>query len=97
MTRLGAPDGAPPKPVTSILMDAADLHHYARHGVNHGRSGRPIKPSPAILPHLTEAEATAYDTIATAGPTPFRRIEQEAIPLAHAADRLLDVSMRSHP
>jgi hypothetical protein len=24
-------------------------------------------------------------------PTPFRRIEQEAIPLAHAATRLLDV------
>lgn len=74
------PDGAPPKPVTSILMGAADLHQYAPHGVNHDRSGRLIKPSPAILRHLTEAEAIAYDTIATAGPTPFRRIEQEAIP-----------------
>ncbi len=92
-----APDDAPPKPVTSILMDATDLHRYAQHGVNHDKAGRPIKPSPAILPHLTEAEATAYDTIATAGPTPFRRIEQEAIPLAHAATRLLDVSTRSHP
>ncbi|MFF5260615.1 Wadjet anti-phage system protein JetD domain-containing protein [Actinomadura viridis] len=91
-----ASDGAPPKPVTSILMEATDLHRYARHGVNHDKAGRPIKPSPAILPHLTEAETTAYDTIATAGPTPFRRIEQEAIPLAHAATRLLDVSMRSH-
>jgi hypothetical protein len=92
-----APDDAPPKPVPSILMDATDLHRYARHGVNHDKAGRPIKPSPAILPHLTEAEATAYDTIATSGPTPFRRIEQEAIPLAHAATRLLDVSTRSHP
>ncbi|WP_089314067.1 Wadjet anti-phage system protein JetD domain-containing protein [Actinomadura mexicana] len=55
-------------------------------------TGRPIKASPAILPHLTEAEATAYDTIATAGPTPFRRLEQEAIPLADAATRLPDVS-----
>ncbi|SPT51284.1 Uncharacterized protein conserved in bacteria [Actinomadura madurae] len=91
------PDGAPPKPVTSILMGAADLHQYAPHGVNHDRSGRLIKPSPAILRHLTEAEAIAYDTIATAGPTPFRRIEQEAIPLAHAATRLLDVSASSHP
>nr|BFE29820.1 hypothetical protein GCM10010200_020710 [Actinomadura rugatobispora] len=89
------PDEAPPKPVTSILMDATDLHRYARHGVNHDKAGRPIKPSPVILPHLTEAETTAYDTIATAGPTPFRRIEQEAIPLAHAATRLLDVCMRS--
>lgn len=86
-----APDGAPAKPVTSILMDATDLHRYSQHGVNHDKAGRPIKPSSATLPHLTEAEATAYDTIATAGPTPFRRIEQEAIPLAHAATRLLAV------
>ncbi|MFG2084796.1 MULTISPECIES: Wadjet anti-phage system protein JetD domain-containing protein [unclassified Spirillospora] len=90
-----APDGAPPKPVTSILMDATDLHRYADHGVNHDKAGRPIRPSPATLRHLTEAETTAYDTIATAGPTPFRRIEQEAIPLAHAATRLLDVSTKS--
>ncbi|MFA1537844.1 Wadjet anti-phage system protein JetD domain-containing protein [Actinomadura monticuli] len=92
-----APDGAPPKPVTSILMDAADLHRYAQHGVNHDKRGRPLKPSEENLPHLTEAEATAYDTVATAGPTPFRRIEQEAIPLVHAATRLLDVSTTSHP
>ncbi|MES9604992.1 Wadjet anti-phage system protein JetD domain-containing protein [Actinomadura sp. NPDC000929] len=92
-----APDDAPPKPVTSILMDATDLHHYARHGVNHDTAGRPIRPSPAILPHLTEAEATAYDTVATAGPTPFRRIEQEMIPLDHAATRLLDAAAKSRP
>ena len=92
-----APDGAPPKSVTSILMDVADLHHYAQHGVNHDKSGRLIEPSPAVLPRLTEAEATAYDTIATAGPTRFRRIEQEAIPLAHAATRLLDVPSGLHP
>ncbi|TVT60103.1 hypothetical protein FNH05_05020 [Amycolatopsis rhizosphaerae] len=86
-----APDGAPAKPVTSILMDATDLHYYAQHGVNHDKTGRPIKPSPATLPHLTEAETTAYNTIATAGPTPFRRIEQEAIPLTHAVTRLLEI------
>ena len=83
-----APDGASAKPVTSVLMEATDLHQYAQHGVNHDKAGRPINPSPAPLPHLTEAETTAYNTIATAGPTPFRRIEQEAIPLAHAAARL---------
>ncbi|MFI0449163.1 Wadjet anti-phage system protein JetD domain-containing protein [Actinomadura sp. 6N118] len=92
-----APGDAPPKPVSSILMDATDLHRYAQHGVNHDKAGHPIKPSPAILPHLTEAETAAYDTIATAGPTPFRRIEQESIPLDHAAARLLDVTTRSHP
>ncbi|MEV4279963.1 Wadjet anti-phage system protein JetD domain-containing protein [Actinoplanes xinjiangensis] len=86
-----APDGAPAKHVTSILMDATDLHHYAVHGVDHDRAGRPIKPSAALLPHLTEAETLAYSTIATAGPTPFRRIEQEAIPLRHAATRLLRI------
>ncbi|WP_239380547.1 Wadjet anti-phage system protein JetD domain-containing protein [Frankia sp. CIT1] len=85
------PDGAPAKPVTSILMDATDLHRYARHGINHDQAGRPIQPSPTALPHLTEAEATAYNTIATAGPTPFRRIEQEVIPLAHAAARLMQI------
>ncbi len=85
------PDGAPAKPVTSILMDATDLHHHARHGINHDKAGRPIQPSPTALPHLTEAEATAYSTIATAGPTPFRRIEQEVIPLAHAAARLMQI------
>lgn len=72
-------------------MDAADLHHYAEHGVNHDKSGRAIKPSSATLPHLTEGETTAYNTIATAGPTPFRRIEQEAIPLIHARTRLMQI------
>ena len=73
------PDGAPAKRVDSILMSAADLHRYAEHGVNHDKAGRSPRPSSAALPHLTEAETTAYDTIATAGFTPFRRIEQEAI------------------
>lgn len=86
-----APDGAPAKSVTSILMDATDLHRYSKHGVNHDKTGRPIKPSPEPLPHLTEAEAVAYNTIATAGPTPFRRIEQEAIPLTHAVARLVQI------
>ncbi|XRQ08797.1 Wadjet anti-phage system protein JetD domain-containing protein, partial [Actinomadura welshii] len=88
---LAAPGDASPKPVTSLLMDITDLHRYARHGVNHDRHGNPIKPSDTILRHLTEAEKAAYDTIATAGPTPFRRIEQEAIPLPEAASRLLDL------
>ncbi|MFA1546069.1 Wadjet anti-phage system protein JetD domain-containing protein [Actinomadura chokoriensis] len=92
-----APDDAPPKPVASILMDATDLHRYAQHGLNHDKAGRPIKSSSVPLPRLTDAEATAYDTIATAGVTPFRRIEQEAIPLADAATRLMEVTKRAHP
>ncbi|GIE76298.1 hypothetical protein Aph02nite_22480 [Actinoplanes philippinensis] len=86
-----APDGAPAKHVASILMDATDLHRYSAHGVNHDKAGRPLKPSSEPLPHLTEAETIGYHTIATAGPTPFRRIEQEAIPLTDAATRLLRI------
>jgi hypothetical protein len=82
------PDGAPARTVSSILMDVTDLHRYSRHGVNHDRAGRPLTPCPEHLPHLTEAETTAYHIIATAGPTPFRRIEQETIPLAEAVTRL---------
>ncbi len=89
------PDGAPPKAVASILMDATDLHRYGAHGVNHDKAGRPITPSPAVLSHLTESEATAYYTLATAGPTPFRRIEQEAIPLTDAATRLLQITSQA--
>ncbi|WP_433194540.1 Wadjet anti-phage system protein JetD domain-containing protein [Nocardia sp. CA-107356] len=83
-----APDGMPAKTVHSILMDATDLHRYAHHGVNHDKAGRPIKPSSTRLTNLTQAEAAAYDAVATAGPAPFRRIEQEAIPLHDAAGRL---------
>ncbi|MGW1743475.1 Wadjet anti-phage system protein JetD domain-containing protein [Nocardia sp. NPDC001965] len=82
------PDGLPAKTVHSLLMDAPDLHRYADHGVNHDKTSRPINPSATRLTHLTQAEATAYDALATAGPAPFRRIEQEAIPLPHAATRL---------
>ena len=73
-------------------MNATDLHQYAQYGVNHDKVGRPITPSSVALLNLTEAETTAYNTIATAGPTPFRRIEQEVIPLARAASRLLQIS-----
>lgn len=96
---LAAPalDGAPAKRVTSILMEATDLHRYSLHGVNHDKAGRPIKPSSELLPHLTDAETIAYNTIATAGHTSFRRIEQEVIPLTRAADQLLQISKGQKP
>ena len=55
------------------------------------QGGAPHQAVTGVLPHLTEAETTAYNTIATAGPTPFRRIEQEAIPLTHAVTRLQQI------
>ncbi|WP_051714072.1 Wadjet anti-phage system protein JetD domain-containing protein [Nocardia rhamnosiphila] len=82
------PNGLPAKSVQSILMDATDLHNHAHHGVNHDKTGRPIQPSSTDFAHLTPGEAAAYDAIATAGPALFRRIEQERIPLLHAAAQL---------
>ncbi|MEU5994650.1 Wadjet anti-phage system protein JetD domain-containing protein [Spirillospora sp. NPDC047418] len=53
-----APDGAPPKPVTSILMDVADLHRYAQHGVNHDKAGRPHQavPGDPAVPHRSRGD-----------------------------------------
>lgn len=82
------PDGLPGKTVHSMLMGSTDLHRYADHGVNYDKNGRPIKPVATRLFHLTQTEKMAYDTAATSGPALFRRIEQEAIPLTHAAARL---------
>ncbi len=85
---LPALDGTPGKRVTSLLMEYADLQRYAAFGVSHDKAGRAIHPSKVTLPHLTAAETEAYHTVATAGSTPFRRIEQELIPLDEVA-RLL--------
>lgn len=84
-------DGAPPKQVTSLLMDVTDLHRYASRGVNFDKHGRLLGPSDKVLKNLTEGELAAYDTITTQGSSQFRRIEQEAIPLADAAARLFEV------
>ncbi|MGL5829833.1 MAG: Wadjet anti-phage system protein JetD domain-containing protein [Angustibacter sp.] len=84
---LAAPafDGTPGKPVTSILMDHIALQRYAAFGVSQDKAGRDISPAKKVLAHLTAAETEAYHTVATAGATPFRRIEQELIPLDEAA------------
>ncbi|BCJ46042.1 hypothetical protein GCM10010168_49900 [Actinoplanes ianthinogenes] len=91
LDRFRAALAADGKQVASILMEATDLHRYAVHGVSHDKAGHPLKPSRELLPHLSEGETIAYNTIATAGPTPFRRIEQEVIPLTDAVTRLLQV------
>lgn len=80
--------GQPARAVPSILMDDTDLAAYARHGVLTDKNGMPLKPSSVRLSHLTADETAAYDAITTAGEVPFRRIEQELIPLQVAAERL---------
>ena len=80
--------GRPARAVPAILMDDSDLAAYARHGVLTDKNGTPLKPSSVRLSHLTPDETAAYDAITTAGEVPFRRIEQELIPLQVAAERL---------
>lgn len=74
--------------VRSMLMDAPALARFAHLGVSHDRFGEPLKPSTQRLPHLTESERAAYTHVATSGEAPFRRIEQERIDLAAAAEAL---------
>ena len=93
-------DGAPARPVTSILMDATALDRYSHLGVVRDADGKAIPPSAAHLPQLTADETAAYYAIATAGSASVRRIEQERIPIdaaAAALDELLDRVVRSSP
>lgn len=83
-----SPDGASGRPVASILMDAAALSRYSHLGVDRDARGRRIPSSSETLPHLTDDETEAYHQIATAGEVALRRIEQERIPIADAADAL---------
>ncbi|GAA2184137.1 hypothetical protein GCM10009785_30830 [Brooklawnia cerclae] len=78
--------------VNSILMDVATLVRYAHLGVDRDKHGDLLRPSTLRLPHLTDEEAACYARVATAGKTPFRRIEQERIPTDDAARALIDVA-----
>lgn len=80
--------------VDSILMDADSRARYADLGVNRDRRGALLTPSNARLSNLTPNESEAYASIATAGPVPFRRIEQEKIDLAEAKAALIEVLAR---
>jgi hypothetical protein len=80
--------------VDSILMDAAACARYADYGVNRDRRGALLSPATARLSNLTAEEAEAYASVATAGPVPFRRIEQEKVDLADAKAALIEVLNR---
>lgn len=74
--------------VESLFMNDLAAARYARFGVSADPNGNPIKPSTSSLPNLTRAEAACYAAVATAGPAPFRRIEQERIPFGDAVEAL---------
>lgn len=84
-----ASDGAPGRTVASILMDETAAQRYAALGVSTDKDGQPIPPASAHLAELTADERAAYHAVSTAGPAPFRRIEQERIPGADARVALL--------
>ncbi|WP_207211858.1 Wadjet anti-phage system protein JetD domain-containing protein [Promicromonospora panici] len=86
-----ADDGSPGRDVSSILMDASALRRYEPLGVSTDQDGRPIPPSSGHLAGLNADERVAYHAVATAGPAPFRRIEQERIPGEDARAALLDL------
>lgn len=91
MMAVPADDGSPGRDVASILMDAVALRRYEPLGVSTDQDGRPIPPSSAHLEGLSTDERAAYHAVATAGPAPFRRIEQERIPGDDARAALLDL------
>ena len=77
--------------VDSILMDAPAHARYAALGVDRDKNGKRLKPSSVWLPHLSDAEAACYASVATAGDVTFRRIEQERIPFEDAAAALRSI------
>ncbi|PPG52491.1 hypothetical protein C5C24_04605 [Rathayibacter sp. AY2B3] len=76
-------------PVRSILMDGDAARRFASRGVKHDPHGTPLRASRTRPRGLTEHEREAYSVVATSGPAPFRRIEQERIPLEDACREVL--------
>ncbi|MDX1873277.1 DUF2220 family protein [Mycolicibacterium sp. 120266] len=74
-------------PVRTILMDHSTYLRYAQFGTNHYPDGRLIPAGGPPLPRLTDHEAVAYAAVTDRTADP-RRIEQERIPLAIAAEAL---------
>lgn len=82
-------------PVHTILMDLGAYEQYERYGSPTDAAGTPLKPvASKPLVHLTEAERAVYDRLVDPTWTRVRRIEQERIPLVHAADALGAVTGR---
>ncbi len=80
----------------TILMDVATYDTYAPFGTNRDPSGGLITPGdPVPPPMLTPTETELYERLTDPAFTGYRRIEQERIPLATAADHLLALVTRS--
>jgi len=83
------PGGAPSVELRSLLMDARTLERHRHLGVLRDRHGVRLGPTSAPLARLTDDERDAYHQVATTGPAGVRRLEQERLPIAEAADALV--------
>jgi len=75
-------------PVATILMDEAAAERYARLGVRHHPNGALINERRRNLDHLEPGERAVYERLTDPERTEWLRIEQERIPLGHAAAAL---------
>jgi len=74
-------------PVQSILMDLPAYRRWEKFGVDHDHTGRPLKPrTPRDVSLLEPHERELYLALCDPGWPGHRRIEQERIPLAEAAE-----------
>lgn len=75
--------------VISLLMDLNAYHRYKRFGVNIDAHSRPLGPRPPReLHNPTTGERDLYQALCSPSWSGPRRIEQERIPLEHAAEAL---------
>ncbi|GAA2165108.1 Wadjet anti-phage system protein JetD domain-containing protein [Pedococcus bigeumensis] len=74
----------------SLFMDPGTYDTWERFGTNLDPGGRPLEArAPRPVPHLTSAESELYHQLTSPAWPRHRRIEQERIPLATAAQEVL--------
>jgi hypothetical protein len=81
--------------VHTMLMNSSAYERYERYGSQTDAAGRSLEPATSKpLVHLTDEERAVYDRLVDPTWARVRRIEQERIPLAHAAAALAEIARR---
>lgn len=76
-------------PARSLYMDLASYEEWERFGVDHDHRGTPLGPRPPRnTDHLEPPERDLYQALCSPDWRRHRRIEQERIPIARAADAI---------
>lgn len=82
----------------SLLMDLESYEQYERFGTNHDKNNKPLtERTPRPVEHLADNERALYRRLCDPHWQRHRRIEQERIPLEHAAARLASLISRVAP